>query len=123
MSVEVKLADLGTALEDFDVAYLLSVGGGRVKVVCVDVRVDGDVLVIPTASKGTLRNLEGNDAVTVLCPPREPRGLSLIVDGTAAPDGDGFVVRPASAILHRPATHADGPVGSASCDNDCRPVG
>lgn len=120
MSIPVKIEDLATALDDFDTAYLLSVGDGRVKVVCVVAEVDGQSVRIPTGSKGTSRNLQQNPAVTLMCPPREAKGMTLIVDGTAVPDGEGFRITPAGAILHRPASHADGPVGSDSCGNDCK---
>jgi hypothetical protein len=123
MSIPVKIEDLATTLEDFDIAYLLTVGERGIKVVCVDVQADSAGLKIPTSSKGASRNLELNNAVTLMCPPRQPRGFTLLVDGTAAAEGDGFRVTPTGAVLHRPASHADGPVGSDSCSNDCKPVG
>lgn len=120
MSIPVKIDDLATALEDFDTAYLLTVGDGHVKVVCVVAEVDGRSVRIPTGSKGTARNLEQNPAVTLMCPPREVKGMTLIVDGTAEPDGEGFRMTPTGAILHRPAAHADGAVTTDGCGNDCQ---
>lgn len=123
MSIPVKIEDLAATLKDFDIAYLLTVGERGIKVVCVDVEPDGEGLKIPTSSRGTSRNLEQNSAVTLMCPPRDPRGFTLLVDGTAAGDGDGFRITPVGAVLHRPASYAAGLVGSDSCDNDCKPVG
>lgn len=123
MSIPVKIEDLAETLQDFDLAYLISVGDGGIKVVCVDVEPDGARLRIPTASRGTARNLQRNAGVTLMCPPREPHGFTLLVDGTAAVDGDGFRLTPTGAVLHRPAAHADGPVDPDGCGHDCRPVG
>ena len=60
--------------------------------------------------------------MTVLFPPLEQRGYTLIVDGTAEVTDDGIAVRPATAVLHRPADHADGPAAPGGCGNDCAPV-
>lgn len=123
MSIPVKIEDLARTLEDFDLAYLLTVGERGIKVVCVEVEPDGARLRIPTSSKGTAHNLAQNASVTLMCPPREARGFTLLVDGTAAVDGDGFRVTPSGAVLHRPASHADTPVGSDGCGHDCQAVG
>ena len=49
-----------------------------------------------------MANLAGNAAVTLVFPPREPRGFTLLVDGTAEVTGDDVRVTPATAVLHRP---------------------
>lgn len=103
MSIPVKLDELGRALADHDLVYLLTVGPDGVKVLGVTASLDGTDLVVTTSSPGTARNLAGNPTVTVLCPPREVRGYSLIIDGTGRVDGDGFRVTPSGALLHRPA--------------------
>lgn len=123
MSIPVKIEDLAKTLGDFDIAYLLTVGERGIKVVCVEVESDGETLRIPTASKGTARNLEQNSSVTLMCPPREPHGFTLLADGTASGDGEGFRMVPATAVLHRPAAHSDGPVDADGCGQDCKPVG
>ena len=104
MSVVVAISELPARLADFDTAYLLSSADGRIKVLSVVVVADGQQLVVPTESGGTARNLRENPVVTLVCPPREPSGLTLIVDGTAEADAEGFRMTPTSAILHRPAT-------------------
>jgi hypothetical protein len=70
MSIVVDLDRLGEQLREHGPGYLLSAGpDGRVKAVTVEPVLDGDVLRVPGGSRGTARNLEHNDAVTVLFPP------------------------------------------------------
>jgi hypothetical protein len=124
MSIVVDLDRLGEQLREHGPGYLLSAGpDGRVKAVTVEPVLDGDVLRVPGDSRGTARNLEHNDAVTVLFPPPQPRGYSLIVDGRATATADGFDVTPEHAVLHRPADHASGPApGDSACGHDCAPL-
>ena len=79
--------------------------------------------------KGTIANLAGNAAVTLVFPPREPKGFTLLVDGTGEAAGDDVRITPATAVLHRPGSHADGPPPppsageqTDSCANECAPV-
>lgn len=124
MTIKVAIDALDQALADFDSAFLITVGSdGRAKVVGADIAVEGDVVVMRNGSAGTARNLAGNPAVTLLCPPREHHGMALLIDGQGAPDGDGFRITPEHAILHRPASHSDDPQSPNDCGNDCRPVG
>lgn len=131
MSIPVDVADLKQTLEAFGAGYLLTVSGeGRVKAVTVEPTVAGAEVVVPAPGRGTLANLSDNDRVTLVLPPTEPRGYTLLVDGTGTTDGEDVRVRPASAVLHRPAAHADGPPapvevpqGDSDCGHDCRPVG
>ena len=90
MSIAVDLDRLEQALADFGAGYLLTTSpDGRVK------------------------------AAPVLFPPRKAQGYSLIVDGTAAATDAGIAVTPQSAVLHRPASHSDGPPPPTGCQNDC----
>jgi hypothetical protein len=41
--------------------------------------------------------------VVLMFPPQDTGGMSLIVDGTAEVNGDGVVVTPMWAVLHRSA--------------------
>ncbi|GAA5146106.1 hypothetical protein GCM10023340_16530 [Nocardioides marinquilinus] len=113
MSIPVDVARLAAVLADFDAGYLLTTRDGRVKAVTVEPEPAPDgTLRIAAPGGGTLANLAANDAVTLVLPPRAPRGFTLLVDGTAAADGDAgddVVLTPASAVLHRPRIHADGP--------------
>jgi hypothetical protein len=123
MSIPVAVADLARALEDFGAGYLLTVGAGStVKVVTVEPEVTGGTLRVAGPGRGTLANLAGNPAVTLVFPPREPRGFTLLVDGAAEVAGDDVLVAPTGAVLHRPASHADGPPAPGDCGHDCAPV-
>ncbi|MGA8046930.1 MAG: pyridoxamine 5'-phosphate oxidase [Dermatophilaceae bacterium] len=134
MSIVVDLERLGQTLADYPFGYLLTTSRGAVKAVTVSAHVvDGEVD-IPVGSGGSARNLADNPTATLLFPPTEPRGYSLIVDGTASATERGFRLSPAKAVLHRPADHADaaveahdGQTGPAhthdsACGHDCRPV-
>ncbi|XVX18916.1 pyridoxamine 5'-phosphate oxidase family protein [Actinomycetota bacterium] len=131
MSILVDLAQLASVLESYGSAYLLTSGqDGRVKVVTVDPVVDGEVIRVPGGSGGTARNLEHNPAASLVWAPLERHGYSLIVDGTAAAAGQGFVLSPEHAVLHRPSAHSDGPAAPAGagesqptgCGEDCHPL-
>jgi hypothetical protein len=129
MSIPVEVADLETALADFGAGYLMTTTGGAVKVVTVEPTLVGGVLVVLRPGKGTVRNLAGNPAVTLVFPPRQEKGFSLLVDGSATVEGEDVRVTPATAVLHRPMIHSDGPAAppsageqTDSCGNDCAPV-
>ena len=123
MSIPVDVADLAEALEAFGVGYLLTTtGAGTVKVVTVEPTVTDGVVLVEGPGKGTIANLAGPAAVTLLFPPPEPKGFTLIVDGTGEVAGDDVRVTPTGAVLHRPASHADGPPPPEGCGNDCAPV-
>ncbi|PRC51529.1 hypothetical protein C6A85_63615, partial [Mycobacterium sp. ITM-2017-0098] len=56
---------------------------------------------------------------TLVWPPREPGGYTLIVDGAASASGDGLSIQPTGAVLHRPAT--PGTPTASGCGDDCDP--
>ncbi len=122
MSIPVEVADLARALEDFGAGYLLTTTGGTVKVVTVEPTVTDGAVLVERPGKGTVANLAGNATVTLVFPPREPKGFTLLVDGTAEVAGEDVRITPATAVLHRPASHADGPPAPDGCGNDCAPV-
>ena len=87
VSIPVDPADLRTALAGFGSGYLLTTASPRVKVVTVDPVVDdAGRLRIAGPGRGTLANLAANAEVTVVFPPAERHGHSLLVDGTGAVD-------------------------------------
>ncbi len=123
MSIPVEIERLGEVLAEHGPGYLLTASdGGRVKAVTVEPElIDGTLRCPP--SKGSAANLAQNPTATLLFPPPVERGYTLLVDGTATADATGIVFTPVSAVRHRPASHADGPVTSESdCGNDCAPV-
>ncbi|MEZ0578364.1 pyridoxamine 5'-phosphate oxidase family protein [Nocardioides sp. MH1] len=122
MSIPVDLGDITDALQRFGSGYLLTTKDGRVKVVTVDPTPDGGGLRVTAPGKGTLANLAGNPAVTLVFPPLDRHGHSMLVDGTATVEGADVLVVPRSAVLHRPAAHADGPLPDDGCGHDCEPV-
>lgn len=128
MSIVVDLEELARTLAEYPVGYLLTADGdGRVKAVTVEPELLDDGELLLQESRGSARNLAANPSATLLCPPTQPHGYSLIVDGTAAARDDGrILLEPEKAVLHRPAAHADGPLppgGEDACGHDCRPVG
>lgn len=123
MSVPVAVGDLGQALTDYAAGYLLTTAGGRIKAVTVEPQVEDDgTLVVQGPGRGSSANVADNPQVTLVFPPLAQRGYTLLVDGTAVLDGDAVRVTPTGAVLHRPASHSDGPVAGDGCGHDCAPV-
>jgi hypothetical protein len=120
---KVDLKRLVAALADYPFAYLITVDDDyRVHTVTVqpvlrDLPDDpgasaGAVLDIGLIGGHTRENLAHRADVTLLWPPAEPGGYSLIVDGRAAPtdsdvqsnaETERFGVIPTRALLHRAA--------------------
>lgn len=121
MSVKVDLDQLADALAEFGFAYLVTVGDDyRAHTVAVDPVFADGVLDVGPVGTSTRRNATGHPDVTVVWPPREPGGYTLIVDG-AARTGESLTVVPGRAVLHRPAS-ADSAAASTGCLHDCVPL-
>lgn len=101
MSVVVDLADLPQQLRGFDRGYLLTSRDGLVKAVSVRASADGGTLLVVTPGRGSVANVGTNPAVTLLFPPLENPGMTLLVDGTAAVEGDDVRITPTGAVLHK----------------------
>lgn len=119
MSIGVSLEHLAETLAQFRFGYLLTTtDDGQARVVAAYVTVDGAQLVVADAGPRTRANAEARPSVTLLWPPTDPDGYSLIVDGTASVREDAVVVVPTRAVLHRPAPpRPDVPDGG--CASDC----
>jgi hypothetical protein len=119
VSVAVGLDKLREEVERYGFTpFLLTVSPeGRPHAVNIPVAWDGDRLIGPAGRK-TGQNVDAHGLVTVLWPPYEAGGYSLIVDGEGAVDGDQVRVTPRKALLHRPAPGAD----LNACGHDCVPV-
>ena len=117
MSIPVRPEDLPAAFEEYAVGYLLTVTPeATVRAATVLPRAadgPGGVSVVVGAGRSSAANIATNAAVTLLCPPSVDKGFTLIVDGTAALDGDDLRITPSSAVLHRPPYHHDGPPAPA----------
>jgi hypothetical protein len=125
MSIPVELEKLRDEAERFGAApYLLTTSDdGRPHSVSVAAAWEGGTLVAKTGRR-TAANAAARRLVSVLWPPREAGGYSLIVDGDASVEGSGedarVVVRPTRGVLHRPAASpAAIPDG---CSADCKPL-
>jgi hypothetical protein len=112
------------------VTYLLTVNdNGRPHAVAVAVEWDGDELAMRVGRRSAA-TAAPRPEVSLLWPPAQPGGYSLIVDGEAhGADGEGstMLVRPTTAVLHRPAAppgpSAAGAEGAEKgCGSDCVPV-
>jgi hypothetical protein len=102
VSIAVALEDLPGKLAEYSWCYLVTTGEDRPHLLAVK----------PSMVKAGLRfetghssraNVVRNPLVVLMFPPSQPDGMSLIVDGEAEVNGDGVVVRPTWAVLHRSA--------------------
>lgn len=121
----VDLKRLAAALPDYPFAYLITAGDDyRVHTVTVEPQLRDTFLDIGLVGGGTRANLAQRSEVTVLWPPPEPGGYSLIVDGRAelsevdAETGRCHVV-PTRALLHRNADSPSPGGNVAGCLHDC----
>jgi len=69
----------------------------------------------------TRRNVIAHSGVTLVWPPSEPGGYSLIVDGHGQVGDDSARVVPNRAVLHRKAA-PDSPAAATGCVHDCVPL-
>ncbi len=105
MSIKVNLDQLSDTLADFAFAYLVTVGDDyrAHTVAVVPVLADGALGIGPVGN-ATRRNASSHADVTLVWPPRDPGGHTLIVDGVATVADGELTVAPSGAVLHRPAT-------------------
>ncbi|WP_433681061.1 pyridoxamine 5'-phosphate oxidase family protein [Nocardia sp. CA-119907] len=122
MSAEVRLDELVKVIEQYGLAYLISIGDdARPHVVAVDPVAREDQLRIVEPGRGSRRNISARPALTLLWPPSQPTGYSLIVDGIGALHDDRIDITPTRAILHRAAA-PDSAQTDDGCGSDCRHI-
>jgi hypothetical protein len=122
MSVKVDLDQLASALADFTFAYLITVGDDyRAHTVAVEPVLADGIFDVGTIGNSTRKNVTQHDGVTLVWPPREPGGYSLIVDGRGEPADISLRVVPSRAVLHRKA-EPDAPATAPGCLHDCVPL-
>jgi hypothetical protein len=102
VSIAVALEDLADMLTEYPWCYLVTTGEDRPHMLAVKPSLVPGGLRCETGRSSRV-NVVRNPLVVLMFPPPEPDGLSLIVDGEGEVNGDGVVVRPTWAVLHRPA--------------------
>jgi hypothetical protein len=122
VSVAVSLERLREEIEVFgNSAYALTTGAeGRPHAVLATVGWSGERLELPAGGR-TAANAGERPCVSLLWPPAEAGGYSLIVDGNAEVADGRLLVEPTKAVLHRPSAPGSGPAANG-CGSDCVPV-
>jgi hypothetical protein len=109
---KVDFERLADALTGYHSAYLVTVDDDyRVHTVDVEPELHEQVIEVGPVGGRTRRNVENRSAVTLLWPPSEAGGYSLIVDGLSqltgatdpGEDTAALRVAPTRALLHRKA--------------------
>lgn len=123
MSKPVDLDRLAAAIDTCRMdSYLLTSGDdGRPHTTAIRLRWHDGVLVGP-CGRTSAHNATERPAVSLMWPPNEPGGYSLIVDATAqVADGEARLIEltPVKALWHRPAEVPD---PTKTCAHDCKPV-
>lgn len=121
MSIPVALEEVARTAADYGFAYLLTSveAGGAPHAVAVQPKVGKDGIRVIELGRRTLANAAACSAVALIWVPSSIDQYSLIVDGTARADGDGLLIEPVRAVLHRPAPS---PTGDGPCASDCREI-
>lgn len=96
------LEDLADKLAEYPWCYLVTSGEDRPHLLAVKPSLVDTGLRCETGHSSRA-NVVRNPLVVLMFPPSESRGMSLIVDGSAEVNGDGVVVTPTWAVLHRSA--------------------
>lgn len=121
MSVKVDIERLADELANYTFAYLVTVDDGyHAHTVAVEPVFMGGVLDVGSVGGSTRRNVIAHGDVTLVWPPGERGGYSLIVDGHGLPGDNALTVIPNRAVLHRkaPSNQATKP----GCKDDCQPL-
>ena len=124
MSIAVSIDKLREEVARFGpTPYLLTVSeDARAHAVAVTVEWQGDDLVMGIGGRSS-RNAQVHPDVSLLWPPFEPGGYSLISDGVARDLGDErMAFSPTKAVLHRPASGQPASAPEGDCSSDCVPL-
>ena len=96
------LEELADKLAEFPWCYLVTTGEDRPHLLAVKPSLVKTGLRCETGHSSRA-NVVRNPLVVLMFPPPDSGGMSLIVDGTAEVNGDGVVITPTWAVLHRAA--------------------
>lgn len=125
---------LAAALAERPLAYLLTAGDdGRPHATPASARlasapdsgsggqaaIDGAVIIDRAGETGQA-NAGARPSVTVMCPPSNSGGYTLLIDGDALPDeqvAGRLVLEISRAVLHRPGPPST--EGASECGSDC----
>jgi hypothetical protein len=102
VSIAVALEDLADKLGEYPWCYLVTTGEDRPHLLAVKPSLVKVGLRCETGHSSRA-NVVRNPLVVLVFPPQEPDGYSLIVDGEGEVNGNGVVIRPTWAVLHRSA--------------------
>jgi hypothetical protein len=102
VSIAVALEELADKLAEYPWCYLVTSGEERPHLLAVKPSIVESGLRCETGHSSRA-NVVRNPLVVMMFPPSQPDGLSLIVDGEGEVNGDGVVVKPTWAVLHRSA--------------------
>lgn len=116
------LTALANTVATYGFAYLITVGDDhRSHVVAASPDVRAERITVSEPGRRSSANAQQNAHVTLVWPPPDRAGYSLIVDGVARIEADLFLITPERAVLHRPApqTAAMHDGGAGGCGSDC----
>jgi hypothetical protein len=102
VSIAVALEEIPAKLADYRWCYLLTTGDDRPHALAVTPTVIETGLRCKTGNSSRA-NVARSPLVVMIFPAQQADGMSLLIDGEAEVDGDGIVVRPTWAVLHRSA--------------------
>ena len=102
MSIAVALDELADKLAEYPWCYLVTSGDERPHLLAVKPSVVKAGLRFETGHSSRA-NVVRSPLVVLMFPPPQTDGMSLIVDGEGEVNGDGVLVRPTWAVLHRSA--------------------
>lgn len=124
--METKPATLTDALRDYTFAYLITAGeAGHAHAVPVTPVANGKSLIISRPGRRTLANVARAPVATLVWPPAEADGYSLIVDGDVINENGALRITATRAVLNRTAPAAGpgvtgvSPTPAGTCASDC----
>lgn len=129
MSIPVPLDALANEAATRPLCYLLTVADdGRPHAVAVRPQFDGYEIVALVGRRSTT-HAKARPVASLLFPPTQVEGYSLIVDAAVAsvmpnpcvgsPDTHQVRLRPTRAVLHRPAVEPRRTAADGDCTSDC----
>jgi hypothetical protein len=124
--MDLKPATLTDVLRHYTFAYLITAGeAGHAHAVPVTPVLNGRLLTVNRPGRRTLANVARMPVATLVWPPAEPDGYSLIVDGDVINENDTLQITATRAVLNRTAPAAGpgvteaSPAPAGTCASDC----